>query len=113
MQDFLKLDLRDLEDIRVTVIKAESQPKLLKKELRELYDDDELSPCFTMDSIAECLHADHDSITYSPGDGGSYTIAVYGPRNAETVKNFLDYVDAEDEEIVSAIKNSLDAEVLS
>lgn len=79
---FLKLDLCDEDDKVQTIVEAESMDALLDAEAAEYREDDRLSPCYGL-RTAECVSRDNNSIQWSPGDGGQYTIAVYAPDTPE------------------------------
>ena len=85
---YLKLDLTDTNSPIVTkIIATKSLDELTKAEIADYTNDDRLQPCFGR-LPSECFglikEGDCRSITWSPGDGGTYTIAFYGPDNNET-----------------------------
>jgi hypothetical protein len=92
MPNFLKLDLGDEDNPIRTTHEAESLPALLDAEAEKYRKDDRLSPCHGM-RTAECVSVDDNSVQWSPGDGGSYTIAVYAPdtpAGAEELDSWLE-----------------------
>ena len=82
MQNFLKLDLVDGDDISFSEVQAEDLDSLVRTELSKYCGDDRLEPCFGQ-QLTQCLtsrvHDDCVSILWSPGDGGEYTVATYSP----------------------------------
>lgn len=89
---FLKLDLADEDDAKTTTIEATDLPTLIQSEHRKYLDDDRLSPCHGT-TVAEALGHDDDSIQWSPGDGGQYTIAVYAPDTEDGRKTIEEWLE--------------------
>ena len=79
---FLKLDLADEDNPVQTTVEAESLEALLEAEVADYREDDRLEPCYGY-KTAECVSHNDDSIQWAPGDGASYTIAVYAPDTPE------------------------------
>lgn len=79
---FLKLDLGDEDNPVRTTVEAESLDALLDTEAASYREDDRLEPCHGF-RTAECVRRDDNSVQWEPGDGGSYTIAVYAPDTPE------------------------------
>lgn len=91
MAKFLKLDLIEDDELPiVTEHEAETMKALIKEEYASLLDDDRLSPCFGT-TIEEALSHDEDSIQWSPGDGGGYTIVRFFPTTPEGQKALEEY----------------------
>ena len=92
MQSFLKLDMTDEDEPKLTTVQAENLEALLEAETAEYQKDDSLDPCFGL-SRAECLSHDNDSIRWAPGDGGQYTIVVYAPDTPEGREEINSWLD--------------------
>jgi hypothetical protein len=71
---FLKLELLDEDEPVVTTVEEENLHCLLQAELKEYRDDDRLEPCY---GVPKTLHVDEDSVQWTPGNGGQYTVARY------------------------------------
>jgi hypothetical protein len=72
---FLKLDLLDAEDEPIiTKIEDANIHMLLINERHAHKDDDRLSPCH---GYPKKVEISDNTIQWIPGDGGSYTVAMY------------------------------------
>jgi hypothetical protein len=92
MANFLKLDLADEDNPVQTTVQAETLDALLDAEAGEYRQDDRLSPCHGY-RTAECVSHDHNSVQWTPGDGGQYTIAVYAPDTPEGREEIQSWLD--------------------
>lgn len=80
---FLKLDLSfDEDEPVITKIEALDLETLLRLELKEFLNDDDLIPNHGM-KRSDCLKIENDSILWSI-DGEQHTLAIYGPDNDDT-----------------------------
>jgi hypothetical protein len=89
---FMKLSLADEDNPVITHHEAESLDALLDAEAAEYRQDDQLSPCYGF-RTAECVTRDHNSVQWTPGDGGRYTIAIYAPDTPEGKEEIQSWID--------------------
>jgi hypothetical protein len=89
---FLKLDRCDEDEPIQSVVEAESLDALLDAEAESYRNDDRLEPCYGL-MREECVSKGVDSIQWSPGDGGEYTIAVYAPCTPEGSAELFSWIE--------------------
>lgn len=71
---FLKLDLLDEDQAIITKVEGANIHMLLINERKLLKDDDRLEPCH---GHRKKIEISGNTIQWIPGDGGSYTVAMY------------------------------------
>jgi hypothetical protein len=73
-----KTDMVDCDEAITTIVEAESLETLGKAEIEDCRNDDRFEPCYGYDKEFRVkIEDDRMWITWSPGDGGCYTVMEY------------------------------------
>lgn len=85
MAEYWKLDVADKDEFKIEMLEADSLPDLLRQELTKAYSDDRFEACY---DTTGTFSVDENRLTWEPGDGGVYTIALYFENTEEGQKIF-------------------------